>query len=331
MRRAALTATGRYFPSRVVPNSHFYDDLGLDTNEEWIRSRTGIRTRHFADASKGETTSGMCVKAAEQCLERRSLSPDRLDGIIVATITPDQTLPSTACFVQEALGAAGAWAFDLVAACSGYVYALAQATSMVRTGMADRILVIGAETMSSILDFTDRNTCIIFGDGAGATLVEAAPTGGLEIVDFRMHSAGKGADLLMIPAGGATQPASVDTVADRLHFVKQDGRAVFKHAVTRISQVIVELLEGHGLTASDVDLVVPHQANIRIIEACGRKLKIPMDQIAVTVDQWANTTAATIPTTLDWAITEGRVAPGSTVVLATFGAGFTWGSALLRA
>ena len=331
MRRAALTATGRYFPQRVVPNSYFYDDLGLETNEEWIRSRTGVVTRHFADASAGETTSGMCVRAARQCLERADIDATGLDGIIVATITPDQALPSTACFVQDALGASGAWAFDLVAACSGYVYALAQATSMVRTGLANRVLVLGAETMTSILDFEDRNTCIIFGDGAGATLVEAKEQGGMEIVDFRMHSAGSGAELLMIPAGGATHPASKDTVDARMHYVKQDGRAVFKHAVTRISQVIVELLEGHGLTPADVNLVVPHQANIRIIEACGRKLKIPMDQIAVTVDQWANTTAATIPTTLDWALEEGRVKPGDTVVLATFGAGFTWGSALLKA
>ncbi len=329
MRRASLTSTGRYFPERVVSNDHFYGELGLDTNEEWIRSRTGIHTRHFADVSKGETTSGMCVRAARQCLERRGVAATDLDGIIVATITPDQTLPSTACFVQDALGAAGAWAFDLVAACSGYVYALAQATSMVRTGMADRVLVIGAETMSSILDFTDRNTCIIFGDGAGATLVEASDDG-LEIVDFRMHPAGDGADLLMIPAGGASQPATSATVAENLHYVKQDGRAVFKHAVTRISQVIVELLEGHGLVADDVDIVVPHQANIRIIEACGRKLKIPMDRIAVTVDQWANTTAATIPTTLDWCLEHGRIPKGGNVVLATFGAGFTWGSALLR-
>jgi 3-oxoacyl-[acyl-carrier-protein] synthase-3 len=331
VRRAALTATGRYFPQRVVPNSYFYDDLGLDTNEEWIRSRTGVTTRHFADVSLGETTSGMCVRAARQCLDRASVAAHQLDGIIVATITPDQALPSTACFVQEALGATGAWAFDLVAACSGYVYGLAHATAMVRSGLAHRVLVIGAETMTSILDFEDRNTCIIFGDGAGATLVEAASTGGLEIVDFRMHSAGDGAELLMVPAGGASHPASADTIAARMHYVKQDGRAVFKHAVTRISEVIMELLAGHGLGSDDVDLVVPHQANIRIIEACGRKVKVPMERIAVTVDRWANTTAATIPTTLDWCIEEGRVPPGGNIVLATFGAGFTWGSALLRA
>ena len=318
-------------PGRAVPNSYFYGELGLDTNEEWIRSRTGVIERRVADVAGGETTASMSAWAAQQCLERAGLDATDIDGILVATITPDQGVTATACLVQALIGARGAWAFDLVAACSGYVFGLSQATAMVRAGMARRILVIGAETMSSILDYTDRDTCIIFGDGAGCSLVEAADEGGLELVDFAMHASGKGADLLNMPAGGSVRPASHATVDERLHFVKQDGRAVFKHAVTRISQVITELLDKHGLTADDVALVVPHQANIRIIEACGRRLKIDMARIAVSVDKWANTTAATIPTTLDLALQEGRVKPGDTVVFAAFGAGFTWGSVLLRA
>ena len=333
MKRAAITATGRYMPRKTVPNSYFYEDLGLDTNEEWIRSRTGVAQRHVADVAGGETTATMSAWAAEQCLERAGLTAADLDGILVGTITPDQGVTATACLVQELIGATGAWSFDLVAACSGFVYGLAQATAMVRSGMARRVLVIGAETMSSILDYEDRNTCIIFGDGAGCSLVEAVDEGGLEIVDFAMHSAGKGAELLYMPGGGSVRPASHATVDARDHYVKQDGRAVFKHAVTRISQVTQELIARHGLTAEDVDLVVPHQANIRIIEACSRKLKIPMERIAVTVEHWANTTAATIPTTLDYVLTDqpGRIKPGDAVVLTTFGAGFTWGAALLRA
>ncbi len=329
--RAAITATGRYMPRRAVPNSHFYGELGLDTNEEWIRSRTGVVERRIADVAGGETTASMSAWAAQQCLQRAGVAPEDVDGIVVATITPDQGVTATACIVQELIGATNAWAFDLVAACSGYVFGLSQATAMVRAGMARRVLVIGAETMSSILDYTDRDTCIIFGDGAGCSLVEAVDEGGLEVLDFAMHAAGAGATLLNVPAGGSVRPASHDTVDERLHFVKQDGRAVFKHAVTRISQVITELLDKNGLTADDVALVVPHQANIRIIEACGRRLKVDMGRIAVSVDRWANTTAATIPTTLDLALEEGRIKPGDLVVFAAFGAGFTWGSALLRA
>lgn len=320
-------------PQLAIPNAYFYRDLGLDTTEEWIRSRTGIVTRRRADVAAGETTSSMATDAARQCIERAGITADDIDGVLLATITPDQGVNASACQVQEKLGASRAWAFDLVAACSGYVFGLAQATAMIRSGMARRILVIGAETMSSILDYRDRNTCIIFGDGAGASLVEAADEGGLELVDFAMHSSGKGASLLTVPAGGSVLPPSQATLDARLHYVKQDGRAVFKHAVTNISKVTTEVLEANGLTADDVDLVIPHQANIRIIEACSRKLKVPMERIAVTVDQWANTTAATIPTTLDWVLTDqpDRIKSGDTVVFTTFGAGFTWGSALLRA
>ena len=274
----------------------------------------------------------MCVEAAKQCLERADLSPDDIDGIVVATITGDLPFPATACLVQSELGSK-AFAWDVSAACSGYVFSLAQAVGMCKAGIAKRILVIGAETMSSILDYTDRNTCIIFGDGAGATLIEATEPGdmrGGEVLDFCMHTDGKGADLLYMPAGGALKPPSIETVEARMHYVKQDGRTVFKHAVTRICEVIRELLDKNGLTVDDVSVVVPHQANIRIIEACYRKLKMPREKVVITVDKWANTTAATIPTSLDDALEQGQIKAGDTVVFATFGAGFTWGSALVQ-
>jgi len=328
--RVAITATGRFFPERIEPNSYFYEKLGLDTNEEWIRSRTGIHQRCVADTSKGECTASMGAAAAQQCLDRAGLSASDIDAILVGTVTPDMTFPASACLIQEELGADRAFGWDVSAACSGYVFTLAQAYGLIHSGMARRILVIGSETMSSILDYTDRNSCIIFGDGAGATLVEAIDEGGGELIDFCMHTDGAGAGFLRMPGGGALMPASHESVDNREHFVKQDGRTVFKHAVTRICEVTMELLERNGLNSEDVALYVPHQANIRILEACSRKLSVPMDKIMVTVDRWANTTAATIPTTLDLAMEEGRIQKGDYVVFVTFGAGFTWGSTLVR-
>jgi 3-oxoacyl-[acyl-carrier-protein] synthase-3 len=330
LKRAAIVSTGRAFPRRVVPNTWFYEELGLDTNEAWIRERTGIVERRLADVASGETTASLAAEASRIALSRADRRPEDVDAILVATITPDFPVTATAAIVQSQLGASRAWGYDLVAACSGWVFGLAQAAALIRAGMARSVLVCGSEVMSSILDYQDRNTSIIFGDGAGAALVEAAERGGGELVDFRMHIDGSGRELLYQPAGGSVEPASELSVRERRHFVFQDGRAVFKHAVTRISEVILELLDGSGLKPADVDLVVPHQANIRIIEACGRRLGIPMERIVVTVEQWANTTAATIPTSLDKAIEDGRIGPGSTVVFASFGAGFTWGAALVR-
>ncbi len=330
MTRVAITATGRFFPERSEPNSYFYEELGLDTNEEWIRTRTGIHERRVADTSKGECTASMGAAAAQQCLDRAGLTASDIDAILVGTVTPDMTFPASACLIQKELGADRAFGWDVSAACSGYVFTLAQAYGLIYSGMAKRILVIGSETMSSILDYTDRNSCIIFGDGAGATLVEAVDEGGGELIDFCMHTDGGGAGFLRMPGGGALMPASHESVDNREHFVKQDGRTVFKHAVTRICEVTLELLERNKLSPEEVALYVPHQANIRILEACSRKLSVPMDKIMVTVDRWANTTAATIPTTLDLAMEEGRIQPGDYVVFVTFGAGFTWGSTLVR-
>jgi 3-oxoacyl-[acyl-carrier-protein] synthase-3 len=330
MTRVAITATGRFFPQRIEPNSYFYEELGLDTNEEWIRSRTGIHERRVADIANGECTASMGAAAARICLDRAGVKAEDVDAILVGTVTPDMNFPASACLIQEELGATRAFGWDVSAACSGYVFTLAQAYAMIRAGMAKRILVIGSETMSSILDYTDRNSCIIFGDGAGATLVEAADEGGGELLDFCMHTDGSGAGFLRMPGGGALKPASHETIDNRDHFIKQDGRTVFKHAVTRICEVTLEVLERNNLGAEDIALFVPHQANIRILEACSRKLKVPIDKIMITIEKWANTTAATIPTTLDLALEQGRIKDGDYVVFATFGAGFTWGSTLLR-
>ena len=328
-RAAYVTATGRYHPTRVVPNSYFCGELGLDTSAEWIRTRTGVETRHYV--GEGETSGTMGIEAAKQCLEKAGLEATDLDGIIVASVTPDLIFPSTACRVQAGLGADRAWGWDSAAACSGYVFALGQAKAMVSSGMANRVMVVGTETMTALLDFEDRTSCVLFGDGAGATLVESSvePRGG-RVVDVIMKIDGNGEKHLMQPAGGSAMPPTHDTVEQRLHYVKQEGRTVFKHAVTRITEVVEEVMHRNGCTPADIALFVPHQANIRIVHACGKRIGIPEDKLMVTIDRWANTTAATIPTSLDLAIEEGRVKPGDKVVMATFGAGFTWGAAMLQ-
>jgi 3-oxoacyl-[acyl-carrier-protein] synthase-3 len=329
--RAAITATGRYLPPRVVPNSWFRDSLGLETDDAWIVERTGIRERRFADPGSGETTSWMGAEAARRCLERRGLGPQDIDGIILATVTPDQPIPSASCMLQQHLGAHRAWANDMVAACSGFLYALAQATAFVRAGMARRVLVVGAETMSSVLNWGDRSTCVLFGDGAGAFLVEDAEPGlGAEVEDVVLGADGAGAPLLAMPAGGSRLPATAETVAAKLHTVHQDGKQVFRHAVTRIGEVVDELLLRNGLRREDVDLFVPHQANARIIEAAARRLGLHDAKVVVTLDNWANTTSATIPSSYDLAQEDGRVRRGQRVVFTAFGAGFTWGAALIR-
>jgi len=331
--RAVLRSTGRYFPSRVVPNSYFYDDLGLDTNEEWIRSRTGIITRHMVDHEAGEATAHMCTEAAKQALERAGVAATDVDGVICATNTPDLVFPATGCLIQHELGATGAFGWDVQAACSGFLYALAQGVAMIRAGISKRLLICGGDTMSSFLDYTDRNTCIIFGDGAGAFLIEAAEEGEDaqgEFLNFCLHSDGSGAEFLQMPGGGSLRPPSHSTVDDRLHFVHQDGRTVFKHAVKRMAEVLQELIDDAGIEKSDVALFVPHQANKRIVDACAKRLDMEDSKVMLTLPQWANTTAGTIPTSFDLAVEEGRLNRGDYIVLATFGAGFTWGASLIR-
>jgi len=331
--RAVLRSTGRYFPSRVVPNSYFYEELGLETSEEWIRARTGIITRHMVDREAGEATAHMCTEAAKQALERAGVAAEDVDGIICATNTPDFVFPATGCLIQKNLGATGAFGWDVQAACSGFLYALAQGVGMIKAGISKRLLICGGDTMSSVLDYTDRNTCIIFGDGAGAFLIEAAEEGEEvegEFLDFCLHADGRGAEFLHMPGGGSLNPSSHATVDAGMHFVHQDGRTVFKHAVKRMADVLQELIQKAGLTGADIALFVPHQANKRIVDACAKRLGMEDSKVMLTLPQWANTTAGTIPTSFDLAIEQGRLKKGDYVVLATFGAGFTWGASLIR-
>ncbi len=324
--KAAITATGRYFPDREVSNAYFYEDLGLDTSEDWIVSRTGIQTRRLADVSKGETCSFMATRAAEACLRDAGLEAGDLDAIVVATVTPDQPLPSVACFTQAALGAQG-FAFDLVAACSGFVYGLDVCAAMVESGRAKRVMFIGADHMSSILDFNDRNTCILFGDAAGAVLIEQVPDDHPGTIHPSILRAdGKGAKHLQIPAGGGRLPIDAGVLAERMNKVKQEGRVVFRHAVSSIVKVVQQYFAEQELTVDDIDLFIPHQANRRIIEAAADKLRVPREKTVITIDRFANTTAASIPTALDLAREEGRVMKGDRLLFATFGAGFTWGA-----
>jgi 3-oxoacyl-[acyl-carrier-protein] synthase-3 len=325
--KAAITSTGRFFPDKEVPNSYFYEDLGLDTSDEWIVSRTGIKTRRLCDPARGEVASTMAMAATRACLERVGMEASELDAIVVATVTPDQRLPSTAAFVQDGLGARNLWAFDLHAACSGFVYSVDLAASMVESGRARRVMVIGVDHMSSILDFTDRNSCILFGDGAGATLIEAVPDDHPGAIGRSiLRTDGSGACFLEIPAGGGRVPLTTQVLKEHMHYVRQDGRTVFKHAVSRIVEVVRQVMEADGMTIDDIDLFVPHQANVRILKAAADRLKVPWEKVMITIDRFANTTAASIPTSLDIAYDEGRLKTGDTLLFAAFGAGFTWGA-----
>lgn len=329
--QATITSTGRYFPKRVLANRYFYETLGLDTTEEWIRSRTGIRERRIIDPDAGDTTASMAAAAARDCLDKRGLTADQVDCIIVATVTPDLGFPATACLVQEEIGATRAYAFDVEAACSGWLYCLSVAAMMVESGRTQRVLVIGSETMSSILDYSDRGSSVLFGDGAGAVLVEPVPAGlAGGFVDWVMHSDGAGVRYLYRTGGGMLHNYAGRSKLPKRQYVHQEGGVVFRFAVTNIVKVVRELLQRNQMTPQDVDLFVPHQANTRIIEAARAKLKVPKDRLVLTIDRYANTTAATIPTSLDIAAEQGRMRPGDKVVMCSFGGGFTWGATLLE-
>lgn len=326
---ARIAGTGRGVPAKVLTNNDFAA-LGIETSDEWIVERTGIRERRIC--APDETTCTMAAAAARAAMQKAGVTAGELDVIVMSTATPDRLLPATAVDLQAELGAARAAAFDISAACTGWLYGLAVAEGLMSSGVAETILVVGAEKMSAIVDWTDRSTCVLFGDGSGAVVLQRAKhsdhrTG---ILSNFMRSDGTLADLLYRPAGGAKIPMSSEVLAERGHLVKMAGREVFKHAVRQMSEACDRALDGAKLTGADIDLLIPHQANLRIVEATAKHAHVPMDKVYVNVDRFGNTSSASIPIALDEAIEKKIVGPGSTVMMVAFGAGFTWGSSIVR-
>ncbi len=324
--RAKITSVGAYVPPKLLTNQDL--EKMVATNDQWIQERTGIRERHIVEP--GVATSDLAVEAAKKCLEKRGISADEVEAIIVATVTPDMMFPATACLVQDKLGAKGAWGFDLSAACSGFLYALQVGAKFIESGAHRKVLVIGADVMSSIMDYTDRTTCILFGDGAGAVLLEPCESGEVGLVDFLHEIDGSGASSLYMPAGGSLHPATAETVAAKMHYVHQSGGAVFKIAVRKMSELSEAVLTRNDLSASDLDLFIPHQANQRIILATAERLGVPEEKIVINIGDYGNTTCGTIPLAMQTALDQGRLKKGDTVLLAAFGGGFTVGATLLR-
>jgi 3-oxoacyl-[acyl-carrier-protein] synthase-3 len=326
VRRARIASLATYVPPKVLTNADL--ERMVETSDEWILQRTGIRERHIVDA--GIATSDLAREASREAIARAGLKPSDIDLIVVGTTTPDMAFPSTACLLQAKIGATRAWGWDLSAACSGFTYALTAAAQMVSAGGSERALVVGADVMSSIIDYTDRTTCVLFGDGAGAVVVDASPDPAIGIIDFEHYVDGHGGDALRMPAGGSLMPASHRTIDDRMHYVKQDGATVFKFAVRNTEEVCRRLLQRNGLTGSDIDVFVSHQANRRIIESAAEKLGLESSKVVINIERFGNTTAGTIPLALHDAVNEGRIKNGDLVLLASVGAGFTVGSVLLR-
>jgi 3-oxoacyl-[acyl-carrier-protein] synthase-3 len=300
----------------------------VDTSDEWIYSRVGIRERHVVE--NGMATSDMAVEAAKKCLAERGTAATELDAIIVATVTPDMFFPATACLVQDRLGAKGAWGFDLSAACSGFVYALQIGAKLVESGAHSKVLVIGGDTMSSIIDYTDRATCVLFGDGAGAVLIEPAAEDEIGMIDFVHEIDGSGAPALNMPAGGSLHPSTIETVQHKMHYVHQDGQSVYKFAVRKMVEASETVLNRNGVSIDELGCFIPHQANKRIITSSAERLNLPMDRVIVNIDRYGNTTAGTIPLAMQTAREEGRMKKGDLVLITSVGAGFTIGSSLLR-
>jgi 3-oxoacyl-[acyl-carrier-protein] synthase III len=323
--RAEIKSLATYVPPRLLTNADL--EKLVETSNEWIMQRTGIRERHIVDP--GVATSDLAKEAAAAAIEKAGLVPDDIDMIIVGTVTPDMLFPSTACLVQHKIGAHRAWGFDLSAACSAFTYSLTVGSQMITAGAAKHVLVIGADVMSSIIDYTDRATCILFGDGAGAVVLGPAEEG-YGVLDFEHHVDGGGGPALCMPAGGSQRPASHETVDQRLHYVKQDGQTVFKFAVRNTGDVCERLLQRNNLTAADIDLFVSHQANRRIIMSAAERLGLPEEKVIINIERFGNTTAATIPLALNDAVASGKLKRGQTVLLASVGAGFTVGAVLVR-
>lgn len=323
--RAKISALGAYAPPRLLTNADL--EKMVETTDKWIVERTGIRQRHIVD--KGVAASHLAVEAARKALAERGISGSEIEAIFLATVTPDMMFPATACLVQDRLGAKGAWGFDISAACSGFVYALQTGAKFVETGAHKKVMVIGSDVMSSIIDYTDRATCVIFGDGAGAILIEPA-TDANYIIDFLHEVDGSGGCSLYMPGGGSLNPSTHETVDQKMHFVHQDGQAVFKYAVRKMVEAAETLLKRNGLSGKDVDLFVPHQANKRIITSSAERLGLRDEQVLINIDEFGNTTAGTIPLGLETARQQGRLKKGDLVLIASVGAGFTTGAALFR-
>ena len=325
-RRAKISALGTYVPPRVLSNQDL--EKMVDTSDEWIYSRVGIRERHLVD--KGKATSDMATEAAKRCLAERGIEATEVEAIIVATVTPDMFFPATACLVQDRIGAKGAWGFDLSAACSGFTYALQVGAKLVESGAHSKVMVIGADTMSSIIDYTDRATCVLFGDGAGAALIEPAAEGEIGMIDFVHEIDGSGGVALNMPAGGSLNPSSCETVQKKMHYVHQDGQAVYKFAVRKMVEASEAVLSRNGVSIDDLALFVPHQANKRIITSSAERMNLPLEKVIINIDRFGNTTAGTIPLAMYSAREEGRLKKGDLVLATTVGAGFTVGASLLR-
>ena len=324
--RAYISAISHWVPDKILTN--FDLEQMVDTSDEWIRTRTGIRERRILE--DGKASSDMAAEAVKNLLVLRGVRADEVDVIIVATVTPDMFFPSTANLVQYKVGAKNAFSFDISAACSGFIYALALGSQLIEAGRYNKIVVVGSDKMSSITNYRDRNTCVLFGDAAGAVLLEKSEDESLGILDFSLHSDGKGADYLHLKAGGSKFPATLETVANDWHYIYQDGKAVFKFAVQNMAEVADQLLKRNSYSGKDVKLLIPHQANRRIIDAAAKRLGLDKNQVLINIDRFGNTTAATIPLALSEAYQDGKVNKGDLLVMSTFGAGFTWASALIR-
>jgi len=325
MIHARITGTGSYAPKKVITN-HDLEKL-VDTSDEWITERTGIKERRIAE--KGQSTSDLAAEAGKRALKAAGIGPEDLDLILIATMTPDTILPSLGCVVQEKLGAKKAVAFDIYAACSGFIYGLSVANAFIKSETYKNILLIGAEVLSRFTDWEDRTTCILFGDGAGAAVIQRH-TGKRGVLSTHLHSDGSLGHLLYVPAGGALHPASHDTIHKRMHFIKMKGNETFKAAVRALEDVVQEALEHNKVKAEEIDFLVPHQANLRIIQAMAQRLNMPMEKVVLTLPKYGNTSAASIPMALDEAVRDGRIKENHLLLFEAFGGGLTWASALVR-
>lgn len=324
LHKANITAVGKYLPKNILSNVDL--EKMVDTNDEWIQSRTGIIERRIVD--KGEASVEMSINAIRKILDSRNLDPVEIDAIIVGTVTPDMLFPSCAALIQDRIGATNAWGYDLSAACSGFIFALQSGSALIESGQCEKVLIVGVDTMSSILDYEDRNTCILFGDGAGAVLLEPSEKYG--VIDGAMRVDGSGGNFLKMPGGGSLHRTTHETVDKKMHYIQQDGRTVYKFAVKGMADISHEVASRNNLTNDDIDLFIPHQANRRIIDAAAKRLGISDEKVLINIDKYANTTAATIPIGIVEAVETNRLKKGDNLILASFGAGFTWGATYIK-